>query len=129
MIYVPNMESKTIDANSRNSLGLAPTILDLVGVDKASNYFLGTSLFTNHPTAYEHISTVPPVSYSTAGLTEKDTIENKNIQIGDTPETRKLNDYYSFSLTPTKKNILCSRSRRLIKRLSLDNLFIFLKSL
>ena len=69
MLYVPNQSPRKINAKNRNSLSLAPTVLDLVGIEKANNYFLGTSLFTNNPTKFEYLSTVPPVNYSTKELT------------------------------------------------------------
>lgn len=39
----------SIDANSRNSLDLAPTILNLLGVQKRRNSFLGHSLLDKYP--------------------------------------------------------------------------------
>lgn len=39
------VEHQEIDAQGRNSLDLAPTILDLLDMEKYPNYFLGTSLF------------------------------------------------------------------------------------
>ena len=44
IIYYDGIEPDTIDAGGRNSLELAPTILDYLDMD-APNYFLGTSLF------------------------------------------------------------------------------------
>lgn len=43
-IYFSGVQPLEIDVNGRNSLGLAPTILDLVDISD-SNYFLGNSLF------------------------------------------------------------------------------------
>lgn len=54
-IYYKNGTSQTINANGRNSLDLAPTILDYVDIS-APNYFLGTSLFSNKESSlYSHI--------------------------------------------------------------------------
>lgn len=44
-IYHKGVEPEVIDVNGRNSLGLAPTILDYLDIS-APNYFLGTSLFS-----------------------------------------------------------------------------------
>ncbi|WP_165077749.1 MULTISPECIES: LTA synthase family protein [unclassified Desulfovibrio] len=45
IIFSKDISGKTIDADYRNSLSLAPTILDILGVDKANNHFLGDSIF------------------------------------------------------------------------------------
>ena len=45
-IYHKDVESKQIDVNGRNSLDLAPTVLDYVDIS-GENYFLGKSLFSN----------------------------------------------------------------------------------
>ena len=42
--YYDGVKPESIDVNGRNSLGLAPTILDFIDVS-CENYFLGTSLF------------------------------------------------------------------------------------
>jgi phosphoglycerol transferase MdoB-like AlkP superfamily enzyme len=65
MIYYPGVKAKTIDAKGRNTLGLAPTIMDLMGVNKAKNYFLGTSLYTNNPTQYETTTEIGNSFYTT----------------------------------------------------------------
>ena len=44
MIYYAGMEPERIDAGGRNSLDLAPTILDYLNISEP-NYFLGLSLF------------------------------------------------------------------------------------
>lgn len=43
-IYHAGVEAKTVDAGGRNTLCLAPTVLDYLDVN-APNYFLGSSLF------------------------------------------------------------------------------------
>ncbi|MCD7957248.1 MAG: sulfatase-like hydrolase/transferase [Lachnospiraceae bacterium] len=45
-IYYQGIKAETISVNGRNSLCLAPTILDLLDIS-APNYFLGTSLFAD----------------------------------------------------------------------------------
>ena len=44
-IYYKGVKSEVIDANGRNSLDLAPTILDFLDISEP-NYFLGESLFS-----------------------------------------------------------------------------------
>jgi phosphoglycerol transferase MdoB-like AlkP superfamily enzyme len=45
-MYYKGVEPWEIDVKGRNSLDLAPTILDYVGID-CENYFLGSTLFMN----------------------------------------------------------------------------------
>ena len=47
-IYHRDVENKKIDVNGRNSLSLAPTILDYLDISE-KNYFLGDTLFNNNP--------------------------------------------------------------------------------
>ena len=47
IIYHKGIDAKQIDAMGKNSLDLAPTILDYIDKEKHENYFLGDSLFTN----------------------------------------------------------------------------------
>ena len=56
VIYYPGVKPMTIDAGGRNTLDMAPTILDYIDVD-APNYFLGTSLFskTQNDNSYDQI--------------------------------------------------------------------------
>ena len=55
IVYIPRQRNTEIDANGRNSLGLTPTILDILNLEDAKNMFLGSSLFMRNPTKYEHI--------------------------------------------------------------------------
>ena len=55
IMYIPGQKNTEIDANGRNSLGLTPTILDILNLEDAKNMFLGSSLFMRNPTEYEHI--------------------------------------------------------------------------
>lgn len=54
MIYYKGIEPRVIDANGRNSLDLAPTIIDCLDLENNSeNYFLGKTLFMDQgETAY-----------------------------------------------------------------------------
>lgn len=69
MIYYPGVKPATIDAKGRNSLGLAPTIMDLTNISQTKNYFLGTSLYTNNPTAYETTTEIGDDFYTTVNKT------------------------------------------------------------
>lgn len=44
ILYYPGIQSERVDAQGRNTLDLAPTVLDYIDVS-APNYFLGDSLF------------------------------------------------------------------------------------
>lgn len=71
MIKYPNSKPQEIDAKGRNSLLLTPTILDMLNLENQKNYFLGSSLFTNNPTKYEHVTEVGSDFYDTSnGLTD-----------------------------------------------------------
>ena len=65
MIYYPGVKARDINVAGRNSLGLAPTILDMLNIQKTKNYFLGTSLFTNQPTKYEYTTEIGQDFYTT----------------------------------------------------------------
>ncbi len=79
-----------IDANSRNSVDLAPTILNLLGVKKVQNAFLGYSLLDNYP--YN-------VSISAVGKVIKDryiTVKDKIYPLEQVPSIYK-NESQFFS--------------------------------
>ncbi|MCD8130481.1 MAG: sulfatase-like hydrolase/transferase [Lachnospiraceae bacterium] len=69
-IYYVGMEPETIDAGGRNSLDLAPTILDYLDIS-AENYFLGESLFSETGTDYDTIfySEASPISTKDGAIT------------------------------------------------------------
>lgn len=54
MIYHKGIDSEVINANGRNSLDLAPTILDYVDISD-ENYFLGKSLFSLEGTKFDRV--------------------------------------------------------------------------
>ena len=54
MIYHKDVKSKKIDVKGRNSLDLAPTILDYIDIS-GKNYFLGTSLFSSDGTKFDKV--------------------------------------------------------------------------
>lgn len=45
LIFAKGISGKTIDAHYANSLSFAPTILDILGIDKVATHFLGDSVF------------------------------------------------------------------------------------
>lgn len=60
-IYYPGITPQTVDAKGRNSLDLAPTILDYMDISE-NNYFLGTTLFMDkeNNNSYDTIFFVSP---------------------------------------------------------------------
>ncbi|GAB2021313.1 hypothetical protein RyT2_03870 [Pseudolactococcus yaeyamensis] len=65
LIYYPKNTQKTLNAGGKNSLSLAPTILDILGLENNKNYFLGNSLFTNITSSYQHVSEFGSDFYTT----------------------------------------------------------------
>jgi phosphoglycerol transferase MdoB-like AlkP superfamily enzyme len=65
MIYYPNQQSKTINVNGKNSLSLAPTLLDLLNIENQQNYFLGKSLFVDSSEPLQYTSNVAGEFFST----------------------------------------------------------------
>ncbi|MDR0921029.1 MAG: LTA synthase family protein [Lactobacillales bacterium] len=96
MIYYDGVVPQKIDAQSRNSLDLTPTILDLLDVQQVNNYFLGNSLFQNEEVdAFERVSAIGDNFYSTA--------PNRSTLINPDDENFKgtiasIKDYYSFAM-------------------------------
>ena len=57
-IYNNKITPKFYDAKNKNSLSLAPTILNLIGSSNYKNYFLGSSLFINDDNKFSYISNI-----------------------------------------------------------------------
>ena len=77
-IYYKGVEARSIDAGGRNSLDLAPTVLDLLDIS-GENAFLGTSLFGESASSYETTFYDPTYILSTKGGAVTDlTAEEKN---------------------------------------------------
>lgn len=57
-IYCKGIEPEKIDVAGRNSLGLTPTVLDILGIHNVQNHFLGNSLFSNEALPYEYVSAI-----------------------------------------------------------------------
>lgn len=56
--YTENITPQIVDAHNRNSLCMAPTLLNIVGIKDEPNYFLGESLFSDKNNVYSHISNI-----------------------------------------------------------------------
>lgn len=66
-IYQKNITPKVINAHGRNSLDFAPTILHMMNINKAKNYFLGCSLFKLYcPLPYEYYTIGGEIHYQTS---------------------------------------------------------------
>lgn len=64
MIYWNGVEHSVIDADGRNSLDFAPTILDLLAINH-ENYFLGESLFLDKKNIYNTHSAIADYFFTT----------------------------------------------------------------
>lgn len=64
-IYTDGIQAKRYDAGGRNTLDIAPTILDLLDIEDYSNYFLGTSLFRNDADELSWVSAIGTDFYTT----------------------------------------------------------------
>ena len=60
-----NSAPVVFDAKNRNSLSLAPSILDILKIDNQENYFLGNSLFCDEVSEFQYISTTGHRIFST----------------------------------------------------------------
>ena len=58
MINGANISHAVMDANGRNSLSLAPTLLDVMGINDGENYFIGCSLFVDKCPRIDNVSVV-----------------------------------------------------------------------
>ncbi len=56
LIYTEGLKPQIIDAANKNSLALAPTILNILDINSIPNYFLGDSLFASYPNEWLYIS-------------------------------------------------------------------------
>ncbi|CYV20066.1 sulfatase-like hydrolase/transferase [Streptococcus suis] len=92
-IYHTGINPETIDVNGRNSLALAPTILDFIDISE-KNYFIGTSLFSK--TTFEELETI--YSSELNYLTSKDNIINFLNDKKKNEVSQMIEDYYSAKL-------------------------------
>lgn len=65
IIYKKDIIAKEYDANNRNSLSLAPTIINILDINNQENYFLGNSLFCDETSEWQYISTTGHRIFST----------------------------------------------------------------
>lgn len=93
MISYPGVNAEKRDVAGRNSLGLTPSILDLLDIQDVKNYFLGSSLFTDEAvTPYERVSALGDLYYETSP-TDVKLIDSKEIEdIVD-----NIQDFYAIS--------------------------------
>ncbi|MDR0828709.1 MAG: sulfatase-like hydrolase/transferase [Prevotellaceae bacterium] len=92
MIYGNGIEHNIIDVKGRNSLDLAPTILDLLKMNNHENYFLGSSLFIPDDDVLHRITAIGDDFYLTANDTIINISKKNNINIS------KIKTYYKISV-------------------------------
>jgi hypothetical protein len=90
-IYWKGIKHAVLDVDGRNSLCLAPTILDLLNIDH-ENYFLGSSLFQKNDFALERITAIGFDFYHTGS--------NSVIKAGKEHEKEisQIKDFYKISV-------------------------------
>lgn len=66
VIYTKGITPQSIDARNRNSLSLAPTILNMLGIEKQKNHFLGNSLFASEAGEFSCISNISEEYFDTS---------------------------------------------------------------
>ena len=93
IVYRKGITHHIYNAHGRNSLCLAPTILDLIGFgvsEQIQNHFLGTSLFVDNESEFEHISII--------GASSVRTNENDycDIELGSDIQ-KELDTFFGFS--------------------------------
>lgn len=92
-VWYSGVKPSVIDANGRNSLDFAPTLLQAMGIKKAFNYFLGCSLFnTECSKNFEHVSNYDNIFLRTPGVKGL----NPN-DPNDKAVIKKIQDSYNLS--------------------------------
>lgn len=92
-IYYKGIEADTIDAEGRNSLCLAPTILDFLDVTE-ENYFLGTSLFLSRNNDASDFDTIYTEDNSIRLSTADGIIQEADSSI-DSDLEKKIDNYFA----------------------------------
>lgn len=92
IIYSRSIKPQDIDVKGRNSLGLSPTILDLLGLKNINTHFLGNSLFREEHSYWENISIVNDIF-----------IHTENSEVYDLPNIdekhlHELELFYRFAM-------------------------------
>ena len=97
LIYQEGIEHEIIDARGRNSLCLAPTILDFIGARNHENYFLGTSLFEiDEDNPFATISALGTVYYNSNSV-----FPPEQINLNDPKYTEvisRIEEYYAITI-------------------------------
>lgn len=91
-IYYKGVEPQTKDAQGRNSLALAPTVLDYIDVS-GENYFLGSSLFTNSEDYFSHVFYSQDVLFKVSNdqITHLEEVEERSLK-------SRLEDYFAAKM-------------------------------
>lgn len=92
-IYYQGVEPVVINAKNRNSLSLAPTLLDILGIHRQSNHFLGRSLFSDEESPFNRISNIGNKFY----LLDDGVVVEKTRKEMPRDIVRLVNRYYGFS--------------------------------
>lgn len=90
IMYHKNIKPQTIEVNGRNSLDLAPTILDYIDIS-GPNYFLGTSLFSDKGSKYDTTYSDMMILLSSK---DKELVDIENDEIVQ----YNINSYYSIAM-------------------------------
>ena len=92
-IYYKGIEADTLHTDGRNSLCLAPTILDYIDISEP-NYFLGTSLFTDINSDTSPYDTVYTIENDMLISTRDGDIQPVDSSI-EKKMKKNINNYYS----------------------------------
>ena len=93
VVWNPDGNNGVLDAKGRNSLDIAPTLLQAMGIRHAFNYFLGCSLFESScGKPFEHIANVDDGFWETPSLRALDPKDPK-----DAENMQKIKDFYNLS--------------------------------
>lgn len=79
-IYKKGLTPKIFDAKGKNSLSLAPTILDILGIHNVNNKFLGSSLFEVEYNPIENYIYAEGDQYLTSQNNEIQLIDDKSLK-------------------------------------------------
>lgn len=92
VMFGAGIENGHFDAKGANSLALAPTVLSMLGINKAWNLFLGCSLFeVNCKSEFSKISAIGDEFYST------DSISGGRYKVTPLPDQDKIRIFYNLN--------------------------------
>lgn len=95
IIYNKNFPARQIDADRRNSLALAPTVLDLLNIHDEPNYFLGNSLFCSENSEFERVAAEGKDIFLTRDDGTVERVENISPEVRE-KWMQKFTEYYRF---------------------------------